>query len=250
MYVKLTLSSSSTTSNVSRFFLKSRRVILGLNGNIYVKIVCWNRKYQPWLKSQSSTTGQCICESHQKKTNFAGSLKNKDSGWCESQSIFSSIPSLHISIEHFYTAVSHYLTSILHRFFWAGTINTLPFKCLGLVWFFVMFFCSFIVEDCIYLIKNTVKKLYCEIILQFETTVLLELSMLKTVVLLNICVEIMIHFWRILWRLESSKEQHLLEIEIFLTSAVTFDQFNASMLNKSITVLSLIFFFLPKTFKR
>ncbi len=154
--------------------------------------------------------------SPKKETNFAGSLKNKDSGWCESQSIFSSIPSLHISIEHFYTAVSHYLTSILHRFFWAGTINTLPFKCLGLVWFFVMFFCSFIVEDCIYLIKNTVKKLYCEIILQFETTVLLELSMLKTVVLLNICVEIMIHFWRILWRLESSKEQHLLEIEIFL----------------------------------
>lgn len=39
MYVQLTCSSSSTTTNVSLFFLKSRRVILGLIGNIYDKHV-------------------------------------------------------------------------------------------------------------------------------------------------------------------------------------------------------------------
>ncbi len=32
---------------------------------------------------------------------------------------------------------------------------------------------------------------------------------------------------------QSSKEKHLFEIEIFLTFAVIFDQFNASLLNKS-----------------
>lgn len=53
MYVKLTFSSSSTTSNVSRFFLKSRRVILGLNGNIYVKYVEMENISHDWrVKAQ------------------------------------------------------------------------------------------------------------------------------------------------------------------------------------------------------
>ncbi len=54
------------------------------------------------------------------------------------------------------------------------------------------------------------------------------LSVLKTVVLLHILVGAVIFFCRILWWIESSKEQHLFEIEIVFT--VTFDQFNASFL--------------------
>ncbi len=45
-------------------------------------------------------------------------------------------------------------------------------------------------------------------------------------------------FFRILWWIESSKEKHLFEIEIFCyiinAFTVTFDQFNESLLNKSI----------------
>ncbi len=50
-----------------------------------------------------------------------------------------------------------------------------------------------------------------------------------------------IEFLRIIWWIESSKEQHLFEIEIFCNIisvfTVTFDQFNASLLNKSIKIL-------------
>ncbi len=67
------------------------------------------------------------------------------------------------------------------------------------------------------------------------------LSMLKTVVLHNIFVEtVIILFFRILWWIESSKE-HLFEIESFCNIinifTVTFDQFNASLMNKSINFL-------------
>jgi len=52
--------------------------------------------------------------------------------------------------------------------------------------------------------------------------------MLKTVV----------YDFKILWWIESSKEQHLFEIESFCNIinafTVSFDQFNASLLNKSI----------------
>ncbi len=52
--------------------------------------------------------------------------------------------------------------------------------------------------------------------------------MLKTVVLLNIFVETVIHFR---WWIESSKEQHSFEIEIFCNIinvfTDTFDQFHA-----------------------
>ncbi len=48
-------------------------------------------------------------------------------------------------------------------------------------------------------------------------------------------------YFRILWWIESSIEQHLFEIEIFPNIinvfTVTFDQFNASLLNKSITYI-------------
>ncbi len=45
-------------------------------------------------------------------------------------------------------------------------------------------------------------------------------------------------FFKILWWIERSKEQHVFEVEIFynitlLYINVTFDQFNASLLNKS-----------------
>ncbi len=47
-------------------------------------------------------------------------------------------------------------------------------------------------------------------------------------------------FFRILWWIESSEEQHLFEIEIFcniiIVFTVTFDQFNASLPNKSIYI--------------
>ncbi len=44
-------------------------------------------------------------------------------------------------------------------------------------------------------------------------------------------------FFRILWQIESSKEQCLFETEIFCNIInVTFDQFNASLLNKSINL--------------
>ncbi len=70
--------------------------------------------------------------------------------------------------------------------------------------------------------------------------------MLKTVVLHNILVETVKHF--LFWRIESSKEQHLLEMEIFCNIinifTVTFDQFNAALLNKSIN-----FSYWPQTFE-
>ncbi len=52
--------------------------------------------------------------------------------------------------------------------------------------------------------------------------------MLKKIMLLNIFVEAVMQFFRIIWWTESSKEQHLFE-----TDYLTFDQFNASLLNKS-----------------
>ncbi len=46
------------------------------------------------------------------------------------------------------------------------------------------------------------------------------------------------NFFRFLWWIESSEEQHLSEIEIFCNIInvfiITFDQFTASLLNKSI----------------
>ncbi len=62
--------------------------------------------------------------------------------------------------------------------------------------------------------------------------------MLKTV-LLHIFVESVMHyFFRILWWLEGSKEQHLFELEIICNIinifTLTFDKPNASLLNKSI----------------
>ncbi len=60
--------------------------------------------------------------------------------------------------------------------------------------------------------------------------------MLKTVVLLNIFVETVTHFvFIICCRTESLKEKHLLENKIFYKNVkIYFDQFNASLLNKSI----------------
>ncbi len=58
--------------------------------------------------------------------------------------------------------------------------------------------------------------------------------MLKTVVLPNIFVEIDILFFRIIWWIESSKEQHLFEIEnlcnIINVFTVTFAQLNSCWL--------------------
>ncbi len=66
--------------------------------------------------------------------------------------------------------------------------------------------------------------------------------MLKTVLLPNIFVETVIHFmfFRIHRWIESSKEQHLFKIEIFWNIrnvfTLTIDQFNASLLNKKISL--------------
>ncbi len=62
--------------------------------------------------------------------------------------------------------------------------------------------------------------------------------MLKTV-LLNIFVETTMVFLSILCLRESSKVQHLFELKIFCNIinvfTVTFDQLNASLLNKNLT---------------
>ncbi len=65
------------------------------------------------------------------------------------------------------------------------------------------------------------------------------LSMLKTVVLHNIFVETVMHyFFRIHRWIESSKDQHLLETEIFCNFMnafiIAFEQFNVSLMNKSL----------------
>ncbi len=68
-----------------------------------------------------------------------------------------------------------------------------------------------------------------------QTFIISTVSVLKTVELLNIFVEI---FFRILWWIESSKEQHL--FEIFCNNvkvSVTFLQFNASLINKVLIYL-------------
>ncbi len=57
--------------------------------------------------------------------------------------------------------------------------------------------------------------------------------MLKTAVLLKIVIII----FRIPWWTESSKEQHLFDMEIFFVNyvfTVNFDKLNVSLLNKSI----------------
>ncbi len=63
---------------------------------------------------------------------------------------------------------------------------------------------------------------------------------MKTVVLHNIFVWYIL-FFRIHRWIESSKEQHLFEIETFWNIinvfTVTFDQFNVSLMNKSISFL-------------
>ncbi len=52
-----------------------------------------------------------------------------------------------------------------------------------------------------------------------------------------------VEFFRFLWWIESSEEQHLSEIEIFCNIInvfiITFDQFKASLLNKSINFYNL-----------
>ncbi len=62
--------------------------------------------------------------------------------------------------------------------------------------------------------------------------------MLKTVVLTNIFVETVIHFIFQDSQMNSSKEQHLFEIEISCNIinvlTVSFDQFNVSLMNKSV----------------
>jgi len=80
------------------------------------------------------------------------------------------------------------------------------------------------------------------------------LSVLKTVVLLNVFVETDT-FFIILWWIESWKEQHFIEIEIFCiiinVNTVTFDQFNASLLNNvffNLTVSILLNSMLPIQF--
>ncbi len=65
--------------------------------------------------------------------------------------------------------------------------------------------------------------------------------MFKAVVLLNICVETMIDLlFNVVWWIERLKEQYLFETEIFYNIihlfTVTFDQFNASLLNKTIFI--------------
>jgi len=70
------------------------------------------------------------------------------------------------------------------------------------------------------------------------------LLMLNTVVLLNVFVETNHFPPRILWWIESSEEPHLFEIRIFFCKirnvfTLTFDQFNASLLNKC----SFLFYF-------
>jgi len=68
---------------------------------------------------------------------------------------------------------------------------------------------------------------------------------LKTVVLLNVFVETDT-FFIILWWIESWKEQHFIEIEIFCiiinVNTVTFDQFNASLLNNVFLILLFPYF--------
>ncbi len=69
------------------------------------------------------------------------------------------------------------------------------------------------------------------------------LSMLKTVVLFNVLVEIVVFFYfRILSWILSWKEQHLFKIEIFsnilIVLTVTFNKFNATLQNKSIKNLT------------
>ncbi len=63
----------------------------------------------------------------------------------------------------------------------------------------------------------------------FKKHLLLLLSMLKTVVK---------NIFRVLWWIESSKEQYLFKIDIFCniinTFTITFDQFNAFLLNISL----------------
>ncbi len=58
------------------------------------------------------------------------------------------------------------------------------------------------------------------------------------------------NFFRLLWWIESSEEQHLSEIEIFCNIInvfiITFDQFKASLLNKSINFYN----FFPKQLKK
>ncbi len=60
------------------------------------------------------------------------------------------------------------------------------------------------------------------------------LSMLKTVLLLNIFIETVIHFLGIFWWIERSKENNLFEIVIFCDIinifTVSFSQLNASLL--------------------
>ncbi len=55
-----------------------------------------------------------------------------------------------------------------------------------------------------------------------------------------ICLFLFVYFSLILWWTESSKEQHLFEVEIFCNIihvfTVTFDQFNASLLNRNMNV--------------
>ncbi len=59
-----------------------------------------------------------------------------------------------------------------------------------------------------------------------------------------------IFIFRILWRIESSKEQHLVKTEIMCkimnVFPVTFDQFKAFLLNTSITFLKKSYWFLCK----
>ncbi len=65
----------------------------------------------------------------------------------------------------------------------------------------------------------------------------------EKVVLLNIFVEIMIHF-QYFWLIESAKDQHLFEIEticcIINVFTATYDQFNASLLNKIISLKNVV----------
>ncbi len=74
---------------------------------------------------------------------------------------------------------------------------------------------------------------YADLVLKKHFLLLL---MLRTVVLVNIFVETVIHFFRIIWWIQHSKEQHFFLLYIYKSVPVPFDQFNAYFLNKSTNI--------------
>ncbi len=78
------------------------------------------------------------------------------------------------------------------------------------------------------------------------SNLLLKIHLLLLLLILCIMKQLSRFFFRFLWWIESSEEQHLSEIEIFCNIInvfiIIFDQFKASLLNKSINFYN----FFPK----